>query len=61
VHWTSEDGPINKRKWQSSPGTIDGGTLTATAPPAEATAWFVTVADERGAVVSSPVTLGARK
>jgi dienelactone hydrolase len=61
LHWTSEDGPINKRKWQSLPGTIDGGALTAPAPPADATAWFMTVADERGAVVSSPVVLGAAK
>ena len=50
LHWTSEDGPINKRKWQSSPATIEGETLTAVAPPADTTAWFLTVADERGAV-----------
>ena len=61
LHWTSEEGPINKRKWQSSPATIAGDTLNAQSPPAEATAWFVTVADERGAVVSSPVMLGAAK
>jgi dienelactone hydrolase len=61
LHWTSEDGPINKRQWQSSTATFEGDTLKAAAPPADATAWFVTVADERGAVVSSPVVLGAAR
>jgi dienelactone hydrolase len=61
LHWTSEDVPINKRQWQSSPATVEGDTLKADAPPSDATAWFVTVADERGAVVSSPVVMGAAR
>jgi dienelactone hydrolase len=61
VHWTREDGPINKRKWQSAPATVERDTIGAAAPPAGATAWFMTVADERAAVVSSPVMLGPVK
>jgi dienelactone hydrolase len=45
------------RAWQSRPLTIDGKTVRGDAPPAESTAWYVTVTDERDALVSSEVTL----
>ena len=57
VHFTTDDGPINKRQWQSAPATIHADMVTAEAPPAMATAWFVTITDERGAIVSSRVTI----
>jgi dienelactone hydrolase len=56
LHFTTDRGPINKRFWQETMGTIAGDTLTAAAPPAW-TAWFITVADGRGAIVSSRVFL----
>lgn len=55
IHWTTESGPINKRKWQSQAGTIEFDTITVPAPPEDATVWFVTVTDERGATVSTTV------
>jgi len=55
LHTTTDDGTINKRMWQSQAGTIDGQTITTPAPPKGATAWFITVTDERGAIVSSEV------
>lgn len=55
LHRTSDAGPINMRQWQTLPATLSGDTATADAPPRDATAWFLTVTDERGAIVSSPV------
>ncbi len=53
LHYTTETGPINKRQWQTMPGTFDGASLITEMPPEETTVWFLTVTDERGAVVSS--------
>lgn len=57
LHWTADTSPINQRKWQTVEVAIDGGTITANAPPAEANVVFFTVTDDRGATVSSPVVL----
>jgi dienelactone hydrolase len=53
LHYTTGTGPINKRQWQTVPGRVDGSHLVAETPPKEAAVWFLTVTDERGAVVSS--------
>ena len=55
LHSTTDAGPINKRVWQTVAATIDGDKIAVDAPPAGATAWFVTVTDERDAVASSRV------
>lgn len=55
LHHTTDTGPINKRKWQTTAAKIDSDIVTADAPPADATAWFVTVTDQRGAIVSTRV------
>lgn len=55
IHSTTESGPINKRHWQTQAGTIETDKITVPAPPADATVWFVTVTDERGATVSTSV------
>lgn len=57
LHFTTEETPINMREWQTRSATFDGETITADAPPAATTAWFITVADDRGAIVSSEVML----
>lgn len=57
LHRTSDGGPINKRTWHTGPATIDGEIVRAEPVPAETTAWFVTVTDERGAIASSIVTI----
>jgi hypothetical protein len=36
---------------------IEGNRLSADAPPADATAIFATVTDDRGAMVSSPAVI----
>ncbi len=58
LHYTTETGPINKRQWQTVPGRVDGSHIVTPAPPSEASIWFLTVADERWAVVSSEVVFG---
>jgi cephalosporin-C deacetylase-like acetyl esterase len=55
IHWTTDDGPMNERDWQTAAAAIDGPTVVAEAPPGEALVWFATVTDERGATVSSRV------
>jgi cephalosporin-C deacetylase-like acetyl esterase len=57
LHLSTDDGPINKRQWITAPARLAGKTVIADAPPPEATAWFVTVTDERGAIMSSRVVL----
>ena len=57
LHWTKDREPINKRQWTTLPATLKGDVATAQAPPSESTAWFVTVTDDRGAVVSSPIVI----
>jgi cephalosporin-C deacetylase-like acetyl esterase len=61
LHLTTGAGAFKDREWQSFPATFDEGTLVADVPVADATAWFMTVADERGAIVSSRVVLGEAK
>ena len=57
MHHTTDTTEINKRNWTSTRATIAGQNVTASAPPSNATAWFFTVQDERGAIVSSRVIL----
>lgn len=53
LHYTTGTGPINKRKWQTVSGHLEGVSIVTTPPPEEATVWFLTITDERGVVVSS--------
>ena len=53
LHYTTDGDAINKRTWKTVAGTIDGDSLSVDAAPSEATVWFVTVTDERDALVST--------
>jgi dienelactone hydrolase len=57
LHYTTDAGLRSKREWISVPATLEGRTIKAPRPPAEANTWFLSVTDERGAMVSSPVQL----
>jgi hypothetical protein len=59
LHHTSDEGPINQRKWVDEPLTVDASRIGGKAPPESATAWFVTASDNRDAIVSSPVVIRA--
>ena len=55
LHFTTDAGPRSKRLWKSTPATIADGVITAARPPADANTWFLTLTDERGAMVSTVV------
>lgn len=57
LHYTTDGSLRSKREWQSLNATITGSTITAPAPPSDANTWFLTVTDERDAMVSSTVQL----
>lgn len=58
LRYTTGSEPINKRTWQTIPASLENGAVITPAPPAETTAWFFTLTDERQAVVSCSVVLG---
>lgn len=55
LNYTTDTGLRSKREWKSMPATISGNTITAPKPPADANTWFITVTDERDAMVSTVV------
>jgi dienelactone hydrolase len=55
LHFTTDTGLRSKRTWQSTPATIADGVVTASRPPADANTWFVSLTDERGAMVTTTV------
>lgn len=55
LHFTTDGGLRSKRDWQSLPAKVETGLITAPTPPAEANTWFVSVTDERDAMVTTDV------
>lgn len=55
LNYTTDTGLRSKRGWKSVPATITGNVITAPKPPADANTWFITITDERDAMVSTPV------
>lgn len=59
LHYTTETKAINLREWNSQAAEVGDEAVIAPAPPKNATAWFLTVTDERGGVISSRVMISA--
>lgn len=57
LHYTSDAGLRSNRQWRTAPASIVGDTLVAPLPPAEANTWFLSVSDERDAMVSTTVVI----
>jgi dienelactone hydrolase len=55
MNYTTDAGPRSKRKWITTPATISGDIVTASKPPVAANTWFISITDERGAMVTTPV------
>ena len=55
--YTSETGLRSDRKWEKVDANVYDGFVTVGAPPKEANTWFLTVTDERGAMISTVVTI----
>ena len=60
LHYSTGTMPINKLAWESVPAHIEGSFIVASAPPREATMWFLSATDQRGAIVSSEVVFATR-
>jgi dienelactone hydrolase len=58
LHYTTDEGVRSKRQWHSLPAQVQGLRIKASRPPENANTWFVSVTDERGAMVSTEVQLG---
>jgi dienelactone hydrolase len=55
LHYTADSGLRSKRTWKSIEAVIGAGVVTTPKPPAEANTWFLSLTDERGAMVTTPV------
>lgn len=53
LHYTTGTVPINKLEWQNTQARIEDSNVVSPAPPDDATIWFLTITDSRGATVSS--------
>jgi PhoPQ-activated pathogenicity-related protein len=61
LHYTTDTGLRSKRKWQSVPARVEGGgVVIAPRPPTDANTWFISLTDERGAMVTTAVQLENR-
>jgi len=61
LHYTLGEEPINMRTWETVAGTVTADHVQTPVPPQGATAHFVTVTDDRGAVTSTGVVLSQRE
>jgi dienelactone hydrolase len=55
LNYTTENGLRSERKWTTVPATISGKTISAPKPPPGANTWFISVVDDRDAMVSTEV------
>lgn len=55
LHFTTDSGLRSNRQWKTLPAQINNGIVTAPKPPADANTWFISLTDERGAMVTSTV------
>ena len=53
LHYTTGTTPINKLDWETRPASLDNRQVISCPVPDEAALWFLTVTDERDAIVSS--------
>jgi dienelactone hydrolase len=53
MHYTKDSGPWQKRTWQSVPAEVDANEVRCVLPTDKGIVYFLTMTDERGAVVST--------
>ncbi|MBX7165068.1 MAG: alpha/beta fold hydrolase [Pirellulales bacterium] len=53
LHYTTDAGPWQMRNWQSQPAALRDGQIEAELPPARPLVCYLSVTDERGALVSA--------
>jgi dienelactone hydrolase len=57
LHFTTDTGLRSKRTWKNLPAQIERDHIVAPKPPAEANTWFVSLTDERDAMVTTDVQM----
>jgi cephalosporin-C deacetylase-like acetyl esterase len=55
LHYTVDEGVRSKREWTTVAARVEKGAVVAPKPPQEANTWFVSLTDERGAMVTSGI------
>ena len=55
LHYTTESTVRSSRTWKSLPAEIHGDVVTSPLPPSDANTWFISLTDERDAMVTSTV------
>lgn len=55
LHYTMDGGLRSKRVWKSLPGSLAGFGISTPRPPAGTNSWFISLTDERNAMVSTTV------
>ncbi|EMI23044.1 Dipeptidyl aminopeptidase/acylaminoacyl-peptidase-like protein [Rhodopirellula maiorica SM1] len=55
LHYTTDTGLRSKRKWESIPAKFTDEMIVTAKPPQDANTWFVSVTDQRDAMVTTPV------
>jgi len=53
LHYTLDQGPWQKRSWQSQPAALHNGMAHAELPPQRPIVYYLSVTDQRGAMVST--------
>jgi hypothetical protein len=61
LHYTTETGKRSDRKWNTVEAKIEPAAVVVTKPPANANTWFITLTDDRGAMISSPIQFQQKK
>jgi dienelactone hydrolase len=53
LHWTTDTGPWQERVWQTADAEVSGGTVSADLPAGRPVVYYVSITDDRGAMVST--------
>lgn len=54
LHYAVDRGPWQEREWKSIPATVERGTVRAHVPHARPLVYYLTITDDRDALVSTP-------
>ena len=58
LHYTTDEGPWQKRKWQTREVKVEGEVVRADLPEARPLVYFLTLTDDRKATVSTEHEVG---
>jgi len=59
LHFTTDEGLRSERSWSSADATFDRERVSSPLPPSNANTWFISITDDRGAMVTSEIQFHA--